>query len=125
MKRNEWTFDYTAKVLAEAALKQVDVHATKLKWWEDKKVETMKKVSEGGIEVHDSVASTYSHTKGFAGPEITIDSGLQRDLNECQAKIRHHSELVNDYLGWHQVLIANPEARLSLEHDDYLYFFGK
>lgn len=32
---------------------------------------------------------------------------------------------MNDYHGWQQVLSANPEARLSLNHDDWLFFFGQ
>jgi hypothetical protein len=124
MIRNKWTFEYTASKLSEAAAKKRDVHASKLKWWEEKKAETMKKVAETGIEVQDSVASSYSNTKGNFGPQIRIDSGLQRDLTECQDKIMEHHDAVKDYDGWVQVFTANPEARLSLEHDDYLFFFG-
>lgn len=124
MKRNDWTFEYTASKLAEAAAKKRDSHTKKLKWWEDKKAETMKRVAEAGIEVQDSVAASYSNTKGWAGPQIKIDAGLQRDLTECQTKILEHHELVQAYDGWHQVFSANPEARLPLTHDDFLFFFG-
>jgi hypothetical protein len=125
MKRNEWTFEYTASKIAEAAQAKKDKHAAKLKWWEDKKAEVMKKVTESGIEVQDSVAASYSNTRGDFGPQIRIDSGLQRDLSECQNKIMEHHGLMNNYGGWVQVLTAHPEARLSLEHDDYLFFFGE
>lgn len=124
MKRNEWTFDYTAAKLAEAATTKRDAHQKKLEWWEAKKTEVMKKVGESGIEIQDSVASNYSNTKGNFGPQIRIDAGLQRDLTECQDKIMEHHAATKSYDGWVQVLSANPEARLSLEHDDYLYFFG-
>lgn len=53
-----------------------------------------------------------------------IDSNLQRDLTECQQKILEHNGLVEEYGGWVQVLSGNPEARLELEQDDYLFFFG-
>lgn len=125
MKRHEWKFEYTASKLADAASHKRDVHAKKLLWWEDKKKEVMKQVAETGIEVQDSVAASYSNTKGGYGPQIKIDAGLQRDLTECQAKIMEHHELTVEYSGWIQVLSGNPEARLSLEHDDYLFFFGE
>lgn len=125
MKRNEWSFEYTASKLAEAAASKREKHSKKLLWWEDKKKETMKKVAESGIEVQDSVAASYSNTKGGFGPQIKIDPGLQRDLTECQEKIMEHHHQTVSYDGWVQVLNANPEARLSLEHDDFLFFFGE
>jgi len=125
MKRNDWSFQFTASKLAEAAAAKRDLHKTKQQWWEDKKAETMKKVAESGIEVHDSVAASYSSAKGGYGPEIVIDAGLQRDLTECQRKIMEHNKLVQDYTGWFQVLTGNAEARVELDHDDYLFFFGE
>ena len=125
MNRHEWTFEYTASRLAEAANKKRDAHSKKLAWWEQKKAETMKKVAETGIDVQDSVAASYSNTKGSFGPQIVIDAGLQRDLSECQSKIMEHHQLVKEYDGWSQVLSANPEARLQLSHDDYVFFFGE
>jgi hypothetical protein len=125
MKRKDWTFTYTASKLAEAATAKTEKHKGKLTWWEEKKAETLKKVAESGIEVKDSVASSYSNTKGGFGPEIVIDRTLQRDLTECQEKIMEHHNLVEQYDGWVQVLSANPEARLELNQDDYLFFYGK
>lgn len=125
MKRHEWSFEYTASKLADAATAKREKHSKKLLWWEDKKAETMKKVAETGIEVQDSVAASYSNTKGGYGPQIKIDAGLQRDLSECQQKIMEHHDLVVEYGGWIQVLVAHPEARLVLHHDDYLFFYGE
>ncbi len=125
MKRNDWKFTYTASTLATAAIKKRDTHQAKLQWWEGKKSEVMAKVADGGIEVQDSVAASYSNTKGNFGPQIRIDAGLQRDLSECQDKIMEHHGLTKSYDGWVQVLTSNPEARLDLEHDDYLFFFGE
>jgi len=124
MKRDDWTFDYTAAKLAEAATNKKVTHEKKKTWWESKKAEVMTKVRESGIEVRDSVASSYSNTKGNFGPQIEVDAGMQRDLTECQQKILEHDRLVRDYDGWVQALTANPESRLSLDHDDYLFFFG-
>lgn len=125
MKRNDWKFTYIATVLADAAATKRDKHAEKLAWWEDKKREVMKQVAETGIEIQDSVASSYSNTKGMFGPQIKIDAGLQRDLTECQEKIMEHHGKQQDYGGWVEVLTGNPGDRLELDHADYLFFFGE
>lgn len=124
MKRYQWSFGYTAVKLADAARAKKDEHGGKKAWWEAKKAEVMARVRESGIEVRDSVAATYSNTKGGCGPQIEVDAGMQRDLSECQAKILEHDKLVHEYDGWVQVLAANPETILDLDHQDYLYFFG-
>lgn len=91
----------------------------------NQKAEVMATVRESGIEIRDSVAASYSNTKGNFGPQIEISEGLQRDLCECQQKIMEHNRLVSEYDGWRQVLEANPESRLKLSHEDWLYFFGE
>lgn len=125
MQRDKWEFEYTAAKLVDAASAKREVHQAKFEWWEAKKAEVMKKVREEGIEIHDSVASSYSNVKGRFGPEIQIDEVMQRDLVECQTKILEHHHEIKNYDGWIEVLNANPEARLKLHHDDWLYFFGK
>lgn len=125
MRRDEWVFSYNASNLAAAAAQKRDHHKQRFDWWTLKKEETIRKVKEMGIEVHDSVAASISNTKGYAGPRIEIDAGLQRDLSECQGKIREHDESMREYEGWRQVLESNKEDRLQLNHDDWLYFFGQ
>lgn len=124
MKRDEWLFQFSNVELATAAKKKLAEHSHKLAWWENKKAETMKKIKESGIEIHDSVASTYSNTKGEFGPQIKIDAGLQRDLTECQTKIRQHFEFIKSYDGWAQVLSGVTDPVLRLDHEDWLFFFG-
>src|SRR6185503_7290211 len=125
MNRNEWEFEFTASALASAAKAKKETHQRKMDWWEAKKKETIQKVRDSGIEVKDSVAASYSNTKGNFGPQITIEAGLQRDLSECQDKIMEHNDLVRQYDGWAQVLDANNESRVKLQHDDWLFFFGQ
>lgn len=124
MKRSSWLFEYPATRLIVAATNKKASHEKRKEWWEKKKIEVMTKVRESGIEIHDSVAASYSNTKGGYGPRIEIDAGLQRDLNECQTKILEHHDLIKEYDGWLLILNAHPEAQLELDHDDFLFFFG-
>lgn len=123
--RSKWEFHYQAATLAEAATKKRDHHKARFTWWENKKKEVMDKVRASGIEVVDSVAASYSNTKGAFGPEIRIDDTLQRDLIECQQKLLEHNNKVTEYDGWRQVLTGNPHDTLKLTHNDWLYFFGE
>lgn len=123
--RNEWEFEYTASKLAEASKAKEEAHRGKLKWWEGKKTVVMERIKESGISVHESLAATYSNTKGLNGPTVQIEANMQRDLSECHMKIMEHNELVKTYNGWSQVLSANSESRLKLNHADWLFFFGK
>lgn len=124
MKRQEWTFEYTAKTIADAAVKKKETHIAKFRWWEKKKDDVMAKIKAEGISVKDSVAASYSNTKGLYGPRLEIDEGLERDLNECHQKVLEHNKLVQTYAGWIELLTACPESRLKLDNEDWLFFFG-
>lgn len=125
-KRSDWTFEYTAGKLAEAAVSKCDHHKSRVEWWTAQKKLVMDRIRESGIEIHDSVAEQYTsnRTRGV-GPQIVIDATLQRDLGECQGKINEHSDLVKQFDGWAQVLNAHPESRLALDHSDFLFFYGE
>lgn len=130
MNRNVWEFEYTARHLAAAAKAQRDFRLNRVEVWEGKKVDVMLKIKESGLTVHEGVAAqmqgTYtSNVAGYGGAQVMVDSTLQRDLNECVQKIQTHRAAATEYDGWLQVLDANPEARLKLKHDDWMFFFGK
>ena len=128
MQRKEWKFDYTANKLAEAARIKHRHHQERFEWWKNRKEQVMKQIREEGLEIDESIALEYVHPKRRdweQGTQVTVRNDLRRDLNECLKKLAYHTELVNDYHGWQQVLSANPEARLSLDHQDWLFFFGQ
>ena len=50
---------------------------------------------------------------------------LQKDLTECLEKLSHHTQQVQQYDGWQQVLAANADSRVKLDIDDWLFFFGR
>ena len=125
MQRNEWSFEYTASALAVAAKIKADHHRERLTWWEGQKAEVMAEVKESGIEVSESLANQYSNTTAMNGPQVMVRTDLQRKLTECHTKLKSHDSRIQEYDGWVQVLNANPESRLKLHQDDWLYFFGK
>jgi hypothetical protein len=128
MQRKEWTFDYTASKLAEAAKTKHLHHQERFEWWKEKRDQVMAEIRKDGLEIDEKIALEYVSPKRRdweQGAQVTVRNDLKRDLNECLEKLAYHTGLMNDYHGWHQVLNANAEARLSLDHDDWLFFFGQ
>ena len=55
---------------------------------------------------------------------VTVRDDLRMQLDEVLHKLKEHTGRLVAYDGWRQMLAANPEARLSLDIADWLYFFG-
>lgn len=127
MLKHEWEFEYTASALALAAEAQRAFRQTRVEAWEAKKLEVMAKVKESGLTVHEGPAAGFQNYTSNAGQgaHVMVDTTLQADLSECVLKIKEHRAAVQQYTGWVQVLQANPESRLKLHQDDWLFFFGK
>lgn len=133
MLRDEWRFTHTAEELLTAATAQRDFRAGRVKVWEDKKQEVITRIRESGINVNDSIAAEmsanpgkYLSTHGRRGPQITIDATMQADLDECFSKIQHHRELLDQYAAWVQVFDSRDATEtFELQHDDWMFFFGK
>lgn len=129
MQRTEWKFIYTASALAAAATAKAEHHSERLKWWEQKQAEVIAEVKEKGLEVTESLAMEYASSQAFTGAmrgaQLTVKNDYQQKLNECHMKIRGHGEKVKEYAGWVQMLEANPQERVGLDIDDYLFFYGK
>jgi hypothetical protein len=125
--RDEWEFEYTASSIALAAAAQMEFRLQRAKVWDEKKAQVMTKVRESGLTVHEGVAAEMSgySSHGHRGATVRLDATLQSDLDECVAKISTHREAAKSYEGWIQVLNANPEARLKLKYNDWMFFFGK
>ena len=127
MLKHEWEFEYTASALAIAAEAQRAFRQGRVEAWEGKKLEVMAKVKESGLTVHEGPAAGFSNytSNTGQGAHVMVDTTLQADLSECVTKIKTHRDAVRQYEGWVQVLQANPESRLKLHQDDWLFFFGK
>ncbi|MDD2740431.1 MAG: hypothetical protein PHR94_15995 [Methylomonas lenta] len=97
-------------------------------WWKDKKEQVITQIREEGLEIDENIALEYISPKSRdweRGTQVTVRDDLRKDLNECLQKLAAHTDLINDFNGWHQVLLANPGIALSLDHEDWLFFFGQ
>ena len=128
MKRDEWEFEYTATEIADGAAAQKEHRLSRVAAWTEAKAKVMAEVKESGIEVSESLAAdmkSYSNATTGYGPQVMVRGDLQKKLTEAHQKIATHTRAAAEYDGWMQVLRANPEQRLKLTQEDWLYFFGK
>jgi hypothetical protein len=128
MLRKDWGFDYTATQLAEAAHAKRDFHQERLDWWKARRAEVMTTIRAEGLEIDDAIALEYRNPKSRdwdRGSQVLVRNDLQKDLSECLEKLSHHTQQVQQYDGWQQVLAANLEVGVKLDIEDWLFFFGR
>lgn len=128
MLRKDWGFDYTANKLAEAAATKMVFHQERLDWWKSKRQEVMGTIRSEGLEIDEKLVMEFRNPKARdwdRSAQVLIRNDLQTDLSECLDKLSHHTQQVQQYDGWQQVLAANPEARVKLDIEDWLFFFAR
>jgi hypothetical protein len=130
MFRNEWKFEYTAAKLADATRAKSAYHGKHLDFWKKKREELLTTIRAEGIEVDEKIAIAYSSSGPKArdwerGGDVMIRNDLRRRLLETFEKLAYHTRALDTYAGWQQILDANPEHRLALDIDDWLFFFGR
>ena len=128
MLRKDWGFDYTATKLAEAAATKLVFHQERLDWWKTKRQEVMGTIRSEGLEIDEKLVMEFRSPKARdwdRSAQVLIRNDLQTDLSECLEKLSHHTQQVQQYDGWQQVLAANPEARVKLDIEDWLFFFAR
>lgn len=131
--RSKWEFEYTASALAKTASEQFAFRESRVEYWTAKQNEVMARIKASGLEIHEDIgsASNSVNTLKYGGPamgfgaQVIIDPTMQTDLNKCHMKIQEHTGLAKQYKAWQQVLEGNPESRVKLDHDDWMFFFGK
>ena len=128
MLRKDWCFEYTASKLSEASTEKLAFHHERLSWWKAKRTEVMNTIRSEGLEIDEKIVLEFRSPKSRdwdRGAQVMVRNDLQSDLSECLEKLSHHTEKVQQYDGWQQVLAANPEARVKLDIEDWLFFFGR
>ena len=127
MQRNEWKFDYTASTLADAAQSRIDFHQERLSFWKIKREDVLAQIRSEGVEVDEKIVLGYRNPKSRdweRGGKVMIRNDLQLNLEEVYEKLHWHTEKLTAYDAWQKVLAANPENRLSLDVDDWQFFFA-
>jgi hypothetical protein len=125
--RKDWRFPYTTTRVLEGAKTKALFHAERLAFWQRKQTETMERIKSDGLQVQTSLAgSNYSNVNRGFGAQVVVDATLQRDLDECETKIHEHKAKADTYRGWVEVLAAQRgDVTVELDHEDYLFFFGR
>lgn len=126
MKRNEWKFGYAAASLAAAADERAAHHRTRLAYWRGKREEVLGRIRSEGIEIEEKLVLEHNSLKPRdwdRANRVTVRDDLRQQLDEVLGKLRFHAEQVQQYEGWGAVLEANPEQRLDLDIEDWLFFF--
>ena len=135
MKRNEWEVKYTGRRLAEAAQAKKTYHAERHKVWSGKEEDVMVEIKSSGMEINRSLVDEMRKTNqysisnsanlGFPSTTVTIRADLLQKLQEAGLKIRQHEDLIKQYDAWVQMMEAHQENQFELNHDDWMFFFGK
>ena len=128
MLRKDWCLEYTASKLSEASTEKLAFHQERLNWWKAKRTEVMNTIRSEGLEIDEKIVLEFRSPKSRdwdRGSQVMVRNDLQNDLSECLEKLSHHTEKVQQYDGWQQVLAANPQARVKLDIEDWLFFFGR
>jgi hypothetical protein len=128
MKRDEWKFEYTAARLAEAADAKIAHHAERLAFWKGKRDEVLVTIRAEGLEIDEKIVVGYQSPKSRdweRANRVSVRDDLRQKLDEVLDKLRHHTEQLTQYEGWSQMLHANPEQRVGLDIDDWLFFFRR
>jgi hypothetical protein len=128
MQRDEWKFSYNGKQLTDAAKAKVAHHQRKFDWWRKRKDELLVQIKSEGLEITEAQSLIHSGHKAGDwrnGAKVMVRNDLQCQLDECLRKLGFHTEELDGFGGWVQVLEANPESVLPLDHEDWLYFFGR
>lgn len=127
MIRNEWKFEYLASKLADAAGARAAHHRDRLDWWRGNKDKVLDTIRSEGIEIDEKIVLEFSSPKSRDWQDATrvsVRNDLRADLNECLKKLAYHTQQLASYSAWSEVLSANAAASLSLDHEDWQFFFG-
>jgi len=128
MKRDQWTFQYSANQLAEASQKKIKFHNERLEFWGARRSKIIDQIKADGIEVNEKSVLQYTTPKMRdyqEGGDIMIRNDLRKSLAEAYEKLSYHTGRRDIYDGWRQVLEANSEDKIDLHIDDWLFFFGQ
>ncbi len=124
MTKHEWKFARLGSELLTGAQSKKQICEGKLAWWKTRKEDLIKTIP-AGVTMEESQVNYSSATTSFGAPQLIIDPTLQKHLKEAHSRLTNLSERIKEYDGWIQILEKNATQTFSVDHDDWLFFFGK
>jgi len=80
------------------------------------------------LEIDEKIVVGYQSPKSRdweRANRVSVRDDLRQKLDEVLEKLRDHTEQLTQYEGWSQMLCANPEQRVGLDIDDWLFFLRR
>lgn len=132
MRKDAWKVKYTGEELLAGAKEKLAFHQGRREFWVGKKNEVIEKIKAEGITVTESLVDElgkigYANTRSYndAGPRVQIDVALAAKVQEAAGKVHEHDAKIRAYSGWVLQLENSRDSKFQLDHEDWLFFFGK
>jgi len=114
--RHQWSFEFNATELADAADRKIAHHTERLGWWNTEADAAEAQLRATGVEFRE-----YSQTGG-SRLDVVIDPGLSKRLSECKQKIEHHRDRLDEFTTYKAMFERDPVATFQLDTDDVRHF---
>lgn len=115
--RLNWTFQYGADVLGEAAKEKREHHEARLLFWETTKAIAEAELRETGISLKDYEVS------GGKRIEAIVDQSISNRYNEATERVSSHQFRMDEYARYIRAFAASGSKVFELTVDD-MNFFG-
>lgn len=115
-QRQQWTFEYSAQTVCEAASCKVVYHRERADFWRGELATAEAELREHGIEFRE-----YDVTGGRRLDPV-LDPQRQQRVQECRHKLAEHERNIEEYEAYRLALKDNLGATVRLDVDDIKFF---
>lgn len=116
--RAEWTVQWSAQSVREAALRQMAYHEGRVVFWKSHRDDAEEDLRTSGLELRSMPVT------GGDRIDAVVDPLKARRLEECRQKVAGHEELCKQYRQWAEFL-ENSGAVFNLNFGDFEFFAMK
>ncbi len=118
-KRNEWTVNYCAGHVADAAKAKCSHHEERLAHWQERMERAEAELKENGIELDEDRRNTSNNL------QPRFNAVLWKTFSDCRDKVTEHRGKAQKFAAWERALtIASDRGQLvDLDVED-VEFFG-
>lgn len=124
MLRSEWSFEYQAGDLLEAANKEFDKRIERIDYWKEKREEVLNRLKDEGLEITNW--NSGSETKLSAGSAIDVqfDQKLIGRLRECEKYLEKARNEKKEFAMWIQAFSDRQSGEGFKLHAQDIAYFG-